>query len=114
MMYKSNYKKRLRANCSRAGRRSQKVQALKREAMASQWEDPYDAIERHKHDRKGNHYDTWTKTNLCSIDIYHSVKGRSDQFDVIIWQPSKYGNGQIKTTKTNLSKPKLLKLWSEL
>jgi hypothetical protein len=114
MSYKSNYTKRLRHKCSLAGKESQRVQAIKRQALSGEWDSFADMVERDKLDRKGRLYDVWTKTNLISIEIYHSRDGRSDQFDVAIHEPKKWSEGLKKRLVKNLSMPKLLRLWSEL
>ena len=112
-MYKHRHSKRLREKLRRNGKNSQRIQAIKREAQAGQRDTFEDDFRRARADRKGQLFDVWTKTSLSYIEIFHSLN-RSDQFDLIIYEPKKWSEGYKQRRIDALSMPKLVKVWSEL
>ena len=112
-MYKHRHSKRLREKLSRNGKNSQRIQALKREAQSGQWETFEDICGRAKDDQKGQLFDVWTKTSLAYVEIFHSLN-RSDQFDLVIYEPKKWSEGHKQRRINALSMPKLLKVWADI
>lgn len=113
--YNRSYSNRLREKCSRAGKESQRVQSLKRQALSEQgWEPFEDIVARYKRDRKGSHYATWERKGVA-MELRHSLNGRSDQYDVTEIRDSKWGGGcePTVTRHYNLSIPKVLKLFTK-
>lgn len=110
MRYRTKLKKakELSKKCSDRSKRGWKTRRIRMEAAADQFTSADDCFERAKADRKGRLYDVWCKTGEIRIEIYHSVDGRSDQYDVVICAPS-----ENKLAKA-LSMPKVLKLWETL
>ena len=103
-MYKLSYRKRLSKKMSERAKRGWRVRRLRMEAEPR--EVPFEEIvARHKSDRKGSTFDVWTNACGVSLEIRHSLAGRSDQFDVRVgdsdWQLA-------------LSMPKVLRLWADL
>ncbi len=97
--YNRNYAKRLREQRSRAGKESQRIQALKREAQAGQWDSIEDALWRAKQNRRGSVYrhlvacDSSGAEALRMILIHARYPARSDQFTVMEFKRAHWQDG---------------------
>lgn len=94
--YNHNYLKRLRENRSRAGKESQRVQALKRMVRAGEFENYEDACARAKVDRRGASFRHLVGCDPEGVEVFRLVlryarsPARSDQFEVVEFRRSEW------------------------
>lgn len=112
-MYNNLYYKKLSKKNSERSKQGWKIRRLRSEALAGEWDTYSEVCGRVTDDRKGKIFDVWRKTSGVQLEISHSMN-RSDQYNIIIYEPKKWSSGYKSKKILDLSMPKVLNVWKRL